>query len=179
MTALSAIESREVAAAASPGRPMDEAAFAAFYAETSRGLWAYLRRLSGDPALADDVLQESYLKFLRNHDPSHDERETRGYLYRIATTVLHDRWRSAQRERTGLARIFSRRHDPVAAGDLPAKLDVEAALARLKPRDRAILWLAHVEGWSHREIAQILDLKEASVRVLLFRARGKLVETLR
>ena len=49
-----------------------------------------------------------------------------------------------------------------------------AALDRLPPRDRALLWLAHVEGYDHREIAKVLGLQERSVRVILFRARKKL-----
>ena len=41
---------------------MDEESFRAFYARTARPLWSYLRRISGDPTLADDLLQESYLR---------------------------------------------------------------------------------------------------------------------
>ena len=48
----------------------------------------------------------------------------------------------------------------------------------LAPRDRALLWLAHVEGYDHREIARVLGLQESSVRVILFRARKKLEKEL-
>jgi RNA polymerase sigma-70 factor, ECF subfamily len=49
----------------------------------------------------------------------------------------------------------------------------------MKPRERAMLWLAYVEGRTHQEIGAILDLQAASVRVLLFRARGVLARRLR
>ena len=52
-------------------------------------------------------------------------------------------------------------------------------MARLRPRDRQLLWLAHAEGYSHREISEITGLGEASVRLLLFRARRKLARMLR
>ena len=52
------------------------------------------------------------------------------------------------------------------------------AMAQLRPRDRQLLWLAHAEGYSHREIAQITGLASASIRLLLFRARLKITRLL-
>jgi RNA polymerase sigma-70 factor (ECF subfamily) len=49
----------------------------------------------------------------------------------------------------------------------------------MKPRERQLLWLAHAEGYSHREIAQITGLAAASIRLLLFRARRKIAKLLR
>jgi RNA polymerase sigma-70 factor (ECF subfamily) len=53
------------------------------------------------------------------------------------------------------------------------------ALHQMKPRERQLLWLAHAEGYSHREIAQITGLAAASIRLLLFRARRKIAALLR
>ena len=65
-------------------RLLTEAEFEAFHARTSQPLWAYLRRISGDPAQADDVLQESYLRLLRHPpSPDRDERERKAYLFQI------------------------------------------------------------------------------------------------
>jgi RNA polymerase sigma-70 factor (ECF subfamily) len=49
----------------------------------------------------------------------------------------------------------------------------------MKPRERQLLWLAHAEGYTHREIAQITGLAAASIRILLFRARRKIANLLR
>jgi RNA polymerase sigma-70 factor (ECF subfamily) len=57
--------------------------------------------------------------------------------------------------------------------------DVRRALATLKPRERALLWLAYAHGASHREIADVLGVKPASIKLLLFRARKKLAGLLR
>ena len=59
------------------------------------------------------------------------------------------------------------------------RTDVHRAFDQLKPRERQLLWLAHVEGFDHKEIADLTGLKVASVRVLLFRARGELASALR
>jgi RNA polymerase sigma-70 factor (ECF subfamily) len=52
-------------------------------------------------------------------------------------------------------------------------------MGNLKPREREILWLAYAEGASYKEIAGVLGLRAPSVRVLLFRARQKMLKLLR
>ncbi|HEX3128222.1 MAG TPA: RNA polymerase sigma factor [Thermoanaerobaculia bacterium] len=159
--------------------PMDEAAFERFHAQTAQALWAYLRRLLGDPTLADDALQESYLRFLR-HPPraSRDQREQRGYLFQIATNLARDGWRTRERERSLVERFLSLWPARSERSGGALSLDMGSALQRLPQRERALLWLAYVEGYDHREIAGIFNLKEGSVRVLLFRARRKLEKEL-
>ena len=61
---------------------MDEDAFCAFYERTARPLWAYASRITGDPHFADDVLQESYYRFLRAGVPWESETHCRRYLFR-------------------------------------------------------------------------------------------------
>ena len=62
--------------------------------------------------------------------------------------------------------------------DPETRADVRRAFEQLKPRERQLLWLAHVEGFDHREIARLTGLKVASIRVLLFRARRELASVL-
>jgi len=72
---------------------------------------------------------------------------------------------------------FLTSRDVLARVDSQATLD--PAMARLRPRERQLLWLAHAEGYSHREIAEITGLGAASIRLLLFRARRKIARLLR
>jgi RNA polymerase sigma-70 factor, ECF subfamily len=156
---------------------MDSDAFAAFYERSARPLWAYLARVSGDPALADDLMQESYVRYLcASNPPSHladGEVAARRYLFRIATNLLRDHWR-----RPRSTSIDDLPEELFATAGNPALSDTQAmlgpALAQMRPRDRQILWLAHAEGYSHREIAEVTGLVSASVRLLLFRARRKM-----
>jgi RNA polymerase sigma-70 factor, ECF subfamily len=152
-------------------QPMHEAAFHVFYVETAPTLWAYIRRASGDAALADDILQEAFLRFLRAGLPAMANAQMKAYLYRTANSLLVDHWRRAKRERRwSLANWFAR--EPATNAESGG--DAMTAFARLKPREQSLLWLAYVEGFDHREIALALDLKPGSVRVLLSRAREKL-----
>jgi RNA polymerase sigma-70 factor (ECF subfamily) len=65
------------------------------------------------------------------------------------------------------------------AGRTERRADLERAMGRLKPRERMLLWLAYAQGESHREIAETMGLKTGSIKLLLFRARRKLAESLR
>jgi RNA polymerase sigma-70 factor (ECF subfamily) len=166
------------AARTATAEPPDEAAFAVLYGELARPLATYARRILGDAEEARDVVQEVFLRYLRAGMPAgHDPAVARPYLYRSTTHLLRDRWRRAARRR----RWWQREGPPedrVAPRDTALTRDVERAFRGLKPRDRALLWLAHVEGASHREIAAALDAGEASVRVMLFRARQRLGKAL-
>src|ERR1019366_6799162 len=159
---------------------MDEDTFRAFYERTARGVWAYLARVTGDRQIADDLLQETYYRFLRAAATHDSEAHRRNSLYRIATNVARDvRRRNLTHPSAGLAGDAVER---VAAGDHAGSTerlaDFTRAMSRLKPRERAMLWLAYAEGASHREIAEALGLRPASMKILLFRARRKLAELL-
>src|SRR5580698_3541436 len=62
---------------------MDSDAFAGFYERSARPLWAYVARVSGDPALADDLMQESFVRFLCAAAPEDGDVNSRRYLFRI------------------------------------------------------------------------------------------------
>jgi RNA polymerase sigma-70 factor (ECF subfamily) len=57
--------------------------------------------------------------------------------------------------------------------------DVVATFAALKPRERALLWLAYVEEEDHQQIAAALGLARGSVKVMLSRARARLRDLLK
>ncbi len=69
--------------------------------------------------------------------------------------------------------------DAASAGVEPgARIDLERALRTLRPKERELLYLAHVEALDHRAIAELVGARPASVRVLLFRARRRLAAAL-
>ncbi len=158
-----------------PERPMDEATFESFYRKTAGGIWSYIYRMTGDAAMADDLLQKTFFRFLRSNPAIADEDHLRRYVYKTATNLVFDHFRETRRERARAYDWMPPEARP-DRGDL--RHDMSRVFADLKPQERALLWLAHVEGNSHEEIAEAIGVKAKSVKVMLFRARKRLGEML-
>jgi RNA polymerase sigma-70 factor, ECF subfamily len=146
---------------------MDEPEFRALYDATARPIMAYLVGVTGRRDVAEDVIQETYCRFLVRQPLAMDANETRRYLFRIATNLLRDRWRKGDDER------WQEVAEEGCAVDVETQMDVRAMMRVLKPRERELLWLAYVEGMNHTEIATATGLRAISVRMLLFRARRR------
>jgi len=155
-------------------RLLDEREFHALYARTAAPLRAYVVRTLGNPALADDIVQETYLRLLRRPVPVRGDDELRAYAFRIAGNLVVDHWRARKHDTTD---EIPERGAPCR--DQALRMDMGRIFARLKPRERQLVWLAHVEGAAHREIASAMGLRTGSVRVLLSRARNHLARLLR
>lgn len=159
--------------------PMDEDTFRAFYDRTSRAVWVYLARVTGDRQLADDLLQEVFYRFYRANATHADETHRRNSLFCFATNIARD----AYRRKTRVGELVTLdlddedqalRIDSRVAERFEASTDLARAMAQLKPLQREMLWLAYALGSSHAEIAEMLGVKSGSVKVLLLRARRKL-----
>jgi len=162
---------------------MDEEAFRSFYEQTARPLWNYLARLTCDRRQADDLLQDSYYRFLRSTATFENDEHRRRYLFRIATNLARDHRRRPDTRAVVVSGDDSDRLLESSAGadgtSIESRLDVTRAMSQLKPRERALLLLAYVQGWSHAEIAQSLGLRTASLKALLWRARRSLITALK
>jgi RNA polymerase sigma-70 factor, ECF subfamily len=153
----------------------DEASFTAFYERSARPLWAYVYRTVGNAADADEIVQDAFCRIATADIAELDDEERRRYLFRIAGNLITDRWRRASREQAWIASAQRERQSSAAQ---PEPLGVEQLFQRLKPRERAMLWLAYVEGQSHDTIAASLNVGKGSVKVLLSRARARLRDLL-
>jgi RNA polymerase sigma-70 factor (ECF subfamily) len=158
-----------------PDHPMNEAKFEALYRRTAGKVWSYLFRLTGDAATADDLLQKTFFRVLRSNPVVVDDEHLRRYIYKTATNLAFDHFRETKRDRAYAAATPRNDIRPESA---ELRHDMMRVFAELKPQERALLWLAHVEESNHDEIADTLGVKSKSVRVLLFRARKRLGELL-
>lgn len=150
---------------------MNEEDFRAFYEGTAGGLRAYLRHRLENSHLVDDLLQESYIRFLKADLPDDmEDAHKKNYLYRIATNLIHDSRRVLQLEE------LEDQESVAFEQSIATVQDVKKVLKQLKPRQRELLWLAYVEGFRHDEIAGIVKVKTASIRPMLARARAQFMQ---
>lgn len=161
--------------------PLDEAGFTDFYARTSAPLLRYLRRLTGRPLLAEDLLQEAYLRLLSQARIPDEDAHRKNYLFKIATNLARDHFRRAKHAERSLdpdpaAEPVDR--STIAGRGAHEASDIWSALDRVTPRDRELLLLAYVEGLTHQEISQVTGLMRASLKPLLFRARRRFAAVL-
>lgn len=139
-------------------------AFEQFYRDTVPRLERFVARLAGSRAAAEEIVQETYYRFLRSKFTGSSDEERRRYLYRIALNLMKTQW---ARERRTVEMT------PAEAVEPSAATEVSAVLERMSARDRTLLWLAYAEGYTHREMSEVMGVGAASVRVLLSRARKR------
>src|ERR1039457_1785195 len=94
---------------------MDQGEFTAFYHETAPALRGYIRRVSGDGQAADDLLQETYLRFLRAKPAVGDRTAMKAYLNKRAPGAISAGWRRRGGERLWPLTFRFREETPPAA----------------------------------------------------------------
>lgn len=152
-----------------------------FWNEHSEAVFRAAYRVTGNPADAEDVLQTVFLRLARRGDDELDDRAG-GYLYRSAVNAALDVVRS--RQRAGWVPLEPTSGHPMLASDAPdperelasreLRANLRLALARLSPRSAEIFALRYFEGLPNREIAELLDVSQGVVAVLLHRTRARL-----
>lgn len=169
----------------------DEAAFEDLVAKYSRPILDYCRRLVGNVAVAEDLAQETFVKFylaLPTFDPS---KAVSPFLYRIAHNHCLDWLRKKKvptvplvwRDEDGAGFREADAPDLTLAPDelverAEVREAVDEALASLPPTYRGALIMRHREGMSYEEIAEVLELPLGTVKARIHRGREKLQQKL-
>src|SRR5262245_18127135 len=132
-------QATETAREADVALAMTEDEFRLFYDRNARPLWAYLSRIAGDRQVADDLLQESFYRFLRANVTLESDAHRKHYLYRIATNLVRDGFRQSKTRPSTTEHDVELLESRVDHGGARAetRVDLDRAMAQLKPRDRA------------------------------------------
>jgi RNA polymerase sigma-70 factor, ECF subfamily len=173
----------------------DQATFADDVLPFAKQLYAHALRMTRNPSDAEDVLQDAYLRAYRSYDSFTSGTNLRAWLFRIVTNTYINRYRAAQRrpdevdhddiEDFYLYRRIGSADTPDSARSAEESVlesfvdeEVKAALADLDDRFRVPVVLADVEGFSYKEIAEVMDVPIGTVMSRLHRGRKHLQKRL-
>lgn len=152
--------------------------FEALYEQHSRALWYYLLKILRDPGLADDVFQETFYRMWRVKPRGLHPAQEKAYLYRIGTRIMIDLKRKEKRTGKYFINHDIEDENEAPAIESPFEGDLKPCFDQLSSKERSLLWLAYVEEYNHRDISKIMGIKENTVKVMLFRAKRKLIALL-
>ena len=173
-----------------PGGPRDDealleecragnvSAFEHLYEVHGARMKSIAANLLGNLADAEDAVQDCFLKVYRGAASFRGASRLSTWIYRVLVNSCYDMLRKRRRypleARSEGETLVSSREPVTPASDHPLRLSLEACVKDLEPRRRAAFLLFEVEGFTHREVGDILGVPEGTSKTLLFEARREL-----
>ena len=149
------------------------AAFAAIYSRFSGACYTLALRVLGEPSGAEDIVQEVFLKMFATVRGFRGDAPFGAWLKRLTANATIDVLRSRQRFRDDdVDALFESM--PAASADAEDGVDAWSLLQRLPPRARAVVVLHEVEGYTHKELADLFGQSESYSKSILARALKRL-----
>jgi RNA polymerase sigma-70 factor, ECF subfamily len=150
--------------------------FEALFQEHWASVYRILQRLVGDPAEAEDLALEAFLRLYRHKQKQPDDQNAGGWLYQVASRLglnsIRD-WKRREQYELAAGRYALQETARLSPADLLAQEEerrqVRLVLARMNERQSQLLVLRY-SGFSYKEIAGALNLAPASIGPLLVRA---------
>lgn len=152
-----------------------------FYGSVFPQIYKFLLRITRDSMVAEELCQETFIKYLERKEPFPRVEEAKFWVFRVAKNLALNHVKRMGREQNAFGRNF---HEPV----IPQESGEEAymkkesirqvleALNRLPKNLREVLVLKEYGDLNYREIASILLISEANVKVRVYRARERLAQ---
>jgi RNA polymerase sigma-70 factor (ECF subfamily) len=163
-----------------------EAAFNYFYDKYSLQLYRKLLKMVQADVIAEELLQDLFMKIWEKREQIDPEQPFKSYLYRIAERIVYDYFRKLAREakasdfiKTNSTEIY----EQFDSGGLESELrnKVQNAIARLPEQQRAVFNLCKIEGKSYEEASALLGITVGTINTHITRAtktiKGYLSET--
>ncbi len=168
------------------GEAVDSGTVAERYRDS---IYRYILRLVGDPTRADDLTQETFLRVHQRIDDLRDPAALEAWLYRIATNLCYDRFRTREHLAPPLPLVSLSDEGRILSDEAALRPDqlleqsemsdcVMRFLAELPDPQREVLLLHDLQGFTGPEIADRLDITIHNVKIRLHRARVRLRATL-
>lgn len=149
----------------------DLAAFERLVRAYQGQVWRFLRHLLGDPTLAEDVTQETFLRVYRRLASFGFRSKFSTWVFSVARNAGIDALRARERR----ARLVGELAPPEPGRDPSAGAEIAASIAALSPKLREAFVMVEVLGFSYREVGEAVGAPEGTIKSRVFRARTQLV----
>jgi RNA polymerase sigma-70 factor (ECF subfamily) len=136
--------------------------------------------MTGDPTLADDLVQEAFVRVLRYRDTFKARSGFGSWLYRVVRNVCLDHFEARSREETAVQELVTEQHVHMKSAPEDDRVGLlRVALNQLSPEKREVLVLSRLYGFRYAEIAKTCGSNEGTVRVRAHRAFHELKRIVR
>jgi RNA polymerase sigma-70 factor, ECF subfamily len=161
--------------------------FTELYNKYNKGIYVYINKAICNPVVSNELMNDCFLKSFQHYETFKPELATYNtWLHKIAMNMCIDYFRSANKQSAAKFKDMPENFQPVNntgyASDLiegkELKNSIFAAMANLKETEKNCINLFFIEGKSHAEIVDILQISLSNVKVTLLRAKEKLKESL-
>jgi RNA polymerase sigma-70 factor, ECF subfamily len=158
----------------------DPRAYRAIVERHMRGVHAFVYRMLGSRAEAEEVCQESFLRLWQQADTFVARAKPSTWLYRVAHNLAIDRLRRRREtsHSAGIEEVPNSERPSLHVYDKQVAEAVERALSELPERQRAAISLVFYQGLSNAEAADVIGVKVRALESLLARGRQQLRERL-
>lgn len=156
----------------------DVEAFEAVYRAHASAVFMLCRRMCGDEVRARELVQDVFVRAWERLRGFRGQSSLATWLHRIGTNVVLEQMRSAKREAARMIDGIEDYGSHSTAGQLDARLDLDAAIVRLPAGARVVFVMHDIEGYSHEEIAELTGIAAGTSRAQLWRARRALMTML-
>lgn len=131
-------------------------------------LWYCLNLSSNNTSIAEDIVQDTFMRALQNAHILNDlnEAQSRSWLYKTAKNIFIDKVRRLANEPV--------KEDPVFTDDDLSDILVRQLCAHLTDNERTLFWMRYIEGYSSTELGEIFNLSPSTIRSRLSSARSKM-----
>ena len=149
----------------------DNESYNTLFERHHRSIYGYLLRQAREQTRAEEVFQETWLKVHRSRSTYRPGQPFRPWLFRIAANTHRDVLRQGQRQ----VPLIDTEREPTPVREKPLlRMHIEDAIASLPDHLREAFLLGPVQGFGHRELAQLLDISPDNARARISRARSAL-----
>lgn len=154
--------------------------------DNQRSIINFHYRFTGDKFEAENLAQETFIKAYLNYDKLKDENKFRSWLFSIARNVVIDFFRKNKNREIAFGNEIVENYLEAASVDFHSQVEtdemskeLEKCINKLSYQDKLLIKLLYFEGFSYKEIGQILKINQNTLKSRLHRARATLLENIR